>query len=91
MGMTKMNKEKYSDPTAEQAIAHVMKEERKKKKYKKSNFDVISELVKKGNKQLLANFIVDIGESAFCWGYENTRKYLDEEVDESDFKGGDAL
>ena len=27
-----MNKEKYSDPTAEQAIAHVMKEYRRKKK-----------------------------------------------------------
>ena len=27
-----MNKEKYSDPTADQAIAHVMREYRKKKK-----------------------------------------------------------
>lgn len=27
-----MNKEKYNDPTAEQAIAHVMKEARRKKK-----------------------------------------------------------
>lgn len=27
-----MNKEKYSDPTAEQAIAHVMREYRRKKK-----------------------------------------------------------
>lgn len=27
-----MNKEKYNDPTAEQAIAHVMKEYRRKKK-----------------------------------------------------------
>lgn len=27
-----MNKEKYNDPTAEQAIAHVMKEYREKKK-----------------------------------------------------------
>lgn len=27
-----MNKERYSDPTAEQAIAHVMKECREKKK-----------------------------------------------------------
>lgn len=27
-----MNKERYSDPTAEQAIAHVMREYREKKK-----------------------------------------------------------
>lgn len=28
-----MNKERYSDPTAEQAIAHVMKEEKRKKNH----------------------------------------------------------
>lgn len=31
-GEIRMNKERYSDPTAEQAIAHVMKECREKKK-----------------------------------------------------------
>ena len=29
----RMNKEKYSDPTAEHAIANVCREEKKKKKY----------------------------------------------------------
>lgn len=31
-----MNKEKYSDPTAEQAIGHVMLEQKLKKKRKKA-------------------------------------------------------
>ena len=31
-GEIRMNKERYSDPTAEQAIAHVMREYREKKK-----------------------------------------------------------
>lgn len=33
-----MNKEKYSDPTAEIAIAHVMKEYRRKKKQEGDRF-----------------------------------------------------
>ena len=42
-----MNSEKYSDPTAEQAIAHVMREQRTKKKQKKrgtqsvKNYDMV--------------------------------------------------
>ena len=38
-GEIRMNKERYSDPTAEQAIAHVMKECREKKKQEGSGPD----------------------------------------------------
>lgn len=37
-GEKRMNKEKYSDPTAEKAIAHVMKEYRRKKKQEGDGF-----------------------------------------------------
>lgn len=38
-----MNKGKYNDPTAEQAIAHVMKEYRRKKKQEGGSGDKKSE------------------------------------------------